>query len=63
MQQGIKGAEFERVLVILDDSEGANNQFSYEKYFGIKPPSDTDRENKAAGTDTVIDRMCHRIES
>ena len=30
-QQGIKGAEFERVLVLLDDDDGRHAQFSYEK--------------------------------
>lgn len=56
-QQGVKGAEFERVLVIIDDEEGQGQRlFSYEKYFGIAPLSDTDRENIAAGLDNVIDR-------
>ena len=35
-QQGIKGAEFKRVLVVLDDDEGTHVQFSYDKYLGIK---------------------------
>lgn len=26
--QGIKGAEFQRVLAVLDDGEGRHNQFS-----------------------------------
>ena len=31
-QQGVKGAEFERVLVLIDDEEGrGQRQFSYEK--------------------------------
>jgi len=31
-------------------------QFSYEKYFGIVEPSDTDVENFAQGKDSVMDR-------
>ncbi|WP_426170524.1 UvrD-helicase domain-containing protein [Pseudoduganella sp. R-34] len=56
-QQGVKGAEFERVLVLIDDEEGkGQKQFSYEKYFGIAPRSETDEENIAAGVDSVIER-------
>lgn len=54
--QGVKGAEFERVLVILDDDEGRHNQFSYDKYFGLKPLSATDNTNAAEGLETSIDR-------
>ncbi len=56
-QQGIKGAEFDRVLVILDDEEGrAHFQFSYQKYLGIKPLSDQDRMNVEEGKDTSVER-------
>ena len=56
-QQGVKGAEFERVLVLIDDEEGqGQRQFSYEKYFGIAALSDTDQENIANGVDNVVDR-------
>ena len=55
-QQGIKGAEFDRVLVVLDDEEGHYNLFSYGKYFGITELSDTDNNHIAAGSDSVIDR-------
>lgn len=55
-QQGIKGAEFDKVIVVVDDQEGRTNTFSYGKYFGVTEPSDTDRENIAAGRDSVIDR-------
>ena len=34
-QQSIKGAEFEKVLVIIDDEEGRMTAFSYGKYFGV----------------------------
>ncbi|WFU90719.1 AAA family ATPase (plasmid) [Rhizobium sp. CC1099] len=55
-QQGIKGAEFERVLVVLDDDEGTHVQFSYDKYFGVKPLSKRDNENIAEGKETAVDR-------
>ncbi|WP_171232292.1 UvrD-helicase domain-containing protein [Ruegeria sp. HKCCA4812] len=55
-QQGIKGAEFDKVIVVVDDQEGRTNTFSYGKYFGVTPQSDTDRANIAAGKDSVIDR-------
>lgn len=55
-QQGIKGAEFQRVLVVLDDEEGSYNLFSYNKYFGITDMSDTDLQNISEGRDSVISR-------
>ncbi len=55
-QQGIKGAEFERVLVVLDDDEGTHVQFSYEKYLGIKPLSDRDEANRREGKETIVER-------
>lgn len=55
-QQGIKGAEFERVLVVLDDDEGTHVQFSYDKYFGVKPPSQRDLENIRDGKETTVER-------
>ena len=56
-QQGVKGAEFERVLILVDDEEAqAQRRFSYEKYFGIAALSDADNENIALGVDSVIER-------
>lgn len=56
-QQGVKGAEFERVLVLVDDEEGQRQrQFSYEKYFGMAALSDTDQDNIDGGIDSVVDR-------
>lgn len=34
--QGVKGNEFEHVMVIMDDNEAGGFMFSYEKYFGVK---------------------------
>jgi len=54
--QGIKGLQFPRVMVILDDEESRGFLFSYEKLFGAKPLSDTDRRNEAEGKETTIER-------
>lgn len=55
-QQGIKGAEFDRVLVVLDDAESTHFQFSYEKYLGLKALSDNDLKHMDAGEETTVDR-------
>jgi len=55
-QQGIKGAEFDRVLVVLDDAESNHFQFSYEKYLGLEEPSDNDQRHMDAGEETTMDR-------
>ncbi|MGH8783122.1 hypothetical protein [Paraburkholderia sp.] len=55
-QQGVKGAQFERVLVVLDDEEGAHSHFSYGKYFGLVQLSEKDDENIASGAESVLDR-------
>lgn len=54
--QGVKGAEFARVITIIDDEEGRHNHFSYGKLFGITPPSDTDDANAIEGKETTYDR-------
>ncbi|CAO3416986.1 UvrD-helicase domain-containing protein [Azospirillum argentinense] len=36
--QGVKGLEFPRVMVIMDDNEAGGFMFTYEKLFGIKGP-------------------------
>lgn len=55
-QQGIKGAEFQHVLIILDDEESDNNLFSYGKYLGFTPLSERDSQNIQTGEDSVLDR-------
>lgn len=55
-QHGIKGAEFERVLVVLDDEEATHFQYSYDKLLGLEPLSKTDQENIAARKESVLDR-------
>lgn len=54
---GVKGAQFERVLVVLDDEEASYNQYSYGKYLGYSPLSETDEANIAEGKESVLDRM------
>ncbi|TBG01803.1 ATP-dependent helicase [Rhizobium leguminosarum] len=55
-QQGVKGAEFDRVLVVLDDEEGTHFQFSYEKYFGLKDLSARDKKTLEEGGETGVER-------
>lgn len=54
--QGVKGLEFERVMVIMDDAEARGFMFSYEKLFGAKDKSTADLENERVGKDGSIDR-------
>ena len=54
--QGVKGLEFDRVLVIIDDSEAKGFMFSYDKLFGVKDLSDTDKKNRIEGKDTSVER-------
>ncbi|WP_018464564.1 UvrD-helicase domain-containing protein [Segatella paludivivens] len=54
--QGVKGLEFDRVMVIIDDSESKGKWFSYDKLFGVKKISETDRKNEEEGKETTVDR-------
>jgi len=54
--QGVKGAEFNRVIVVLDDEEGRYNLFSYDRFLGLKPLSETDLRNAREGKESVVDR-------
>lgn len=54
--QGVKGEEFDRVLVVIDDSGSNYNLFSYDKLFGLKSLSARDNENIASGKDSVLER-------
>ncbi|WP_462360477.1 UvrD-helicase domain-containing protein [Paraprevotella clara] len=54
--QGVKGLEFDRVMVIIDDSEINGRLFSYDKLFSVKELSDKDRENQENGKETTIER-------
>jgi len=67
--QGVKGLEFPRVMVIIDDSDARGHWFSYEKLFGTKNKTATDIKNENEGKETGIDRtrrlfyvICSRAE-
>lgn len=52
--QGVKGLEFPRVMVIIDDNEAKGSLFSYEKLFGAKEKNETDLKNEVEGKDTSV---------
>lgn len=54
--QGVKGLEFPRVLVVINDDEARGFLFAYDKFFGTKEKSKADLENEAAGRETGSDR-------
>lgn len=54
--QGVKGLEFPRVLVVINDVEARGFLFAYDKFFGTKEKTKTDLENEAAGRETGSDR-------
>ena len=54
--QGVKGLEFPRVMVIMDDAQARGFLFSYEKLFGAKAKTDTDIKNEREGKDTSLTR-------
>jgi DNA helicase II / ATP-dependent DNA helicase PcrA len=54
--QGVKGLQFDRVMVIMDDSDAGGFLFSYDKLFGAKPKTKTDLANEKEGKETSIDR-------
>lgn len=56
LHQGVKGLEFPRVLVLIDEEAAKGNMFSYEKLFNVTPLSQTDIKNKEMGKENSIDR-------
>jgi len=54
--QGVKGNEFERVMVVMDDDEAGGFLFSYEQYFGAKELSRDSQKRREAGEETGLDR-------
>lgn len=54
--QGVKGLEFDRVMVIIDDSEAKGSMFSYDKLFGVKELTETDIKHIETGEESSIDR-------
>jgi DNA helicase II / ATP-dependent DNA helicase PcrA len=55
-QHGVKGAEFDRVLVVMDEEESDFNLYNYEKYFAITALSANDEMKIAAGEDNILAR-------
>lgn len=54
--QGVKGNEFERVMVVMDDDEAGGFLFSYEQYFGAKELSQASQKKRDEGEETGLDR-------
>ncbi|MDC9616054.1 UvrD-helicase domain-containing protein [Xenorhabdus khoisanae] len=54
--QGVKGNEFERVMVIMDDDEAGGFLFSYEQYFGVKELSNISKKKQNEGEETGLER-------
>lgn len=54
--QGVKGNEFERVMVVMDDDEAGGFLFSYEQYFGVKALSIESQKKRDAREETGLDR-------
>lgn len=54
--QGVKGLQFERVMVIIDDEEAQGSTFSYGKLLGLTEMSERDISNERQGKETTIDR-------
>lgn len=54
--QGVKGNEFERVMVVMDDDDAGGFLFSYEQYFGVRELSRDSQIKLQAGEETGLDR-------
>lgn len=54
--QGVKGLEFDRVMVLMDDSEARSFIFGYDKLLGAKAPTQSDLKNQQEGKDNSIER-------
>lgn len=54
--QGVKGAEFDRVMVILSDGEADGRMFSFDRVMSDRPLSDSDLRNQREGRETTVDR-------
>ncbi|NDV76734.1 UvrD-helicase domain-containing protein [Burkholderia cenocepacia] len=68
--QGVKGLEFDRVMVLMDDGEARGFLFGYDKLLGAKAPTAADIKNAQEGKETSVDRTrrlfyvtCSRAQS
>ena len=67
--QSVKGLEYPRVLVSINDDEMGGFLFQYDKLFGVKDKTSTDIKNEKEGKETGVDRtrrlfyvICSRAE-
>ncbi|GFM11863.1 UvrD-helicase domain-containing protein [Enterobacter sp. M4-VN] len=54
--QGVKGLEYPRVMVVINDDEADGFLFSYDKLLGVKELTKTDRDNERDGKDHALAR-------
>ena len=54
--QGVKGLEFDRVMVLMDDGDARGFLFGFDKLLGAKAPSSSDLKNNEEGKDSSLDR-------
>ncbi|GLO15416.1 hypothetical protein PPUJ20028_40010 [Pseudomonas putida] len=54
--QGVKGLEFPRVMVVINDEEAGGFLFSYDKLLGVKESTKTDLDNERNGKDNALAR-------
>jgi DNA helicase II / ATP-dependent DNA helicase PcrA len=54
--QGVKGLEFDRVMVLMDDGEARGFLFGYDKLLGAKGPTASDIKNVHEGKESSLDR-------
>lgn len=54
--QGVKGLEYDRVMVIIDSQDTKGFLFDYDKLFRVKPLSEIDMKNMDEGLDNSIAR-------
>ena len=54
--QGVKGLEYPRVMVVIDNSETRGFLFNYEKFIGAESLTSTDTKNESEGKETSNDR-------
>lgn len=54
--QGVKGLEFPRVMVVVDDDEAGRFIFSYDELFEVKQKTQRDLDRERAGKEATVDR-------
>ncbi len=54
--QGVKGLQFPRVMVVVDDQEARGFMFRFDKLLGAEDLSSGDLSRQEAGEETVVDR-------